>query len=82
MKYDLRITPRAEKDYRDIPPPIRTNIYRKLVALEDDLRGDVKKLTNFDPPYRLRVGDYRVLFDVEGDEIVIYRILHRRESYR
>ena len=82
MKYEVRITPKAEKDYRDIPNPIRTNIYRKMLSLEDDLQGDVKKLKNFDPPYRLRVGDYRVLFDVEGEEIIIYRILHRKESYR
>ena len=82
MKYDVRITPRAEKDYRDIPLPFRTNIYRKIMAMEDGLQGDVKRLTYFDPPYRLRVGDYRVLFDVEDQEIVIYRILHRKESYR
>ncbi|HYM19957.1 MAG TPA: type II toxin-antitoxin system RelE/ParE family toxin [Candidatus Kapabacteria bacterium] len=82
MKFEVRITPKAEKDYRSLSANIRTNIYRKMIALEDDLHGDVKKLTNFEPPYRLRVGDYRVLFDVEGTEIVIYRILHRRESYR
>lgn len=82
MKYEVRITPKAEKDYRSLPANIRTNIFNKMIALEDDLTGDVKKLKSFEPPYRLRVGDYRVLFDVEGTEVVIYRILHRRESYR
>lgn len=82
MKYDIRITPRAEKDYRNIPAHIRTNIYNKMMNLENELQGDVKRLTNFRPPYRLRAGDYRVLFDVEGNEVVIYRILHRKESYR
>lgn len=38
--------------------------------------------TSFTPEYRLRVGDWRVLFEVERDKIVIYRILHRREAYR
>ena len=82
MKYEVRITPRAEKDYRTIPTHIRANIFKKMIALEDDLQGDVKKLKNFEPPYRLRVGDYRVLFDIEGNEIVVYRVMHRRESYR
>ncbi|WP_172128727.1 type II toxin-antitoxin system RelE family toxin [Arcobacter acticola] len=41
----------------------------------------MKKLTNFEPAYRLRIGDYRVLFDVEENIIIIGRILHRKESY-
>ncbi len=50
--------------------------------MSDDLKGDVKRLTNFTPEYRLRVGDYRVLLEVEEKTIVIYRIRHRREAYR
>ena len=42
----------------------------------------VKKLTNFEPSYRLRVGDYRILFDVSENMIEIGRILHRKDSYR
>lgn len=33
------------------------------------------------PAYRLRAGDYRVLFEVEGDRIIAYRVGHRREAY-
>lgn len=32
--------------------------------------------------YRFRIGDYRVVFDLEGDEIVVLRVGHRREIYR
>lgn len=32
--------------------------------------------------YRFRIGDYRIIFDIEGEEIVILRIGHRREIYR
>lgn len=49
--------------------------------MKDDLAGDVKRLTNFSPEYRLRVGDYRVLFEVDGNKIVIYRIKHRKDAY-
>ena len=40
--------------------------------MSNDLKGDVKRLTNFTPVYRLRVGDYRVLFEIEEKAIVIY----------
>jgi hypothetical protein len=42
--------------------------------LTENLAGDVKKLTNFTPEYRLRVGDHRVLFQIEGGTIVVYRL--------
>ena len=53
----------------------------KVHAMQDDLAGDVKRLTNMTPAYRLRVGDYRPLFEVEGDRIIVYRVRHRREAY-
>ena len=46
------------------------------------LTGDVKKLTDHTPEYRLRVGDYRVLFEVEGSTVVVYRVLHRKDAYQ
>lgn len=53
----------------------------KITAMQYDLQGDIKKLTNFEPEYRLRVGDYRVLFEIENDSLIIYRIKHRRNAY-
>ena len=50
--------------------------------LPEDLRGDVKHLSNHIPEYRMRVGDWRALFEVADDRVVVYRILHRREAYR
>jgi mRNA interferase RelE/StbE len=46
------------------------------------LAGDVKKLTGFTPEHRLRVGNYRVLFEVEDARVIVYRGRHRREAYR
>ncbi|MBM4066480.1 MAG: hypothetical protein FJ266_12705 [Planctomycetes bacterium] len=40
------------------------------------------RLTNFTPEYRLRIGDYRILFEIEGQEIIIHRIKHRKEAYK
>ncbi len=57
-------------------------IVEKITALSDNLSGDVKKLTTFTPEYRLRVGDYRVLFEIENDNIIIYHIKRRGEAYK
>ncbi len=49
--------------------------------LGDDLQGDVKRLTDFTPEYRQRVGDYRVLFEVKHNKITVYRIRRRKNVY-
>ena len=82
MPREIEIRNRAEKDLRAIPRRDGERIAGAILALREGLPGDVKKLTNFTPEYRLRVGDWRVLFEIAGDKITIYRILHRREAYR
>ena len=82
MKYQIEFKPKAVKDGKNIDKSILITIFAKIEALSNDLMGDVKKLTNFTPEYRLRVGDYRILFEIEDDKIIIYRIRHRREVYK
>lgn len=82
MKYKIELKPRAIKDLKDIPKPEGKKITEKLKLLESGLQGDIKKLTNSTPEYRMRVGDWRILFEIEGEKIIIYRIRHRREAYR
>ncbi|MDP8922079.1 MAG: type II toxin-antitoxin system RelE/ParE family toxin [Chloroflexota bacterium] len=50
----------------------------------DQERGDVLKLTGREAIYRLRVGDWRVLFTIEDDDgvLLILRVLNRRDAYR
>jgi mRNA interferase RelE/StbE len=52
-----------------------------ISRLEHGLRGDIKRLTKFDCDSRMRCGDYRVLFDVEDDGVLVHRVLHRKEAY-
>jgi mRNA interferase RelE/StbE len=80
--YNIRFKPRALKDLDSINHIDRQKILEKIGLMENDLQGDIKKLTNFTPEYRLRVGNYRVLFEIEEENIIIYRILHRRDSYK
>ncbi len=82
MNYDVRFKPRAFKDLKRIPRDQQVRVIEKIEEVADGLQGDVKKLTNFTPEYRLRVGSYRVLFEVEDSSIVVYRVRHRRDVYR
>ena len=82
MKYNVELKPKAIKDLKGIPKQDGKRIVEKLKVLEDNLQGDVKRLTNHTPEYRMRVGDWRILFEIEDKKIIVYRILHRREAYK
>ena len=83
MKYAIQLKPRVVKDLKRLPKQESTRVADSLAQLSEGLSGDVKRLTNFTPEFRLRVGTYRVLFEVEeGDRVIVYRVLHRREAYR
>lgn len=79
MKVELK--PQAVKDLQCIHKKDATRIARRLSELEGGLSGDIKRLTNCTAEYRLRVGNYRVLFEVEDDTVVVYRVMHRKHVY-
>jgi mRNA interferase RelE/StbE len=81
LRYEAVLKPKALKDLRGLSLKLQTRILEKIEFMQDDLRGDVKHLTNFTPEYRLRAGTYRVLFEIEDETIIIYRIKHRSEAY-
>ncbi|MBE9050852.1 type II toxin-antitoxin system RelE/ParE family toxin [Nostocales cyanobacterium LEGE 11386] len=81
MQYQIGFKPKAIKDLEKFSVDIRERIINKIEAMQDELQGDVKRLTNFTPEYRLRVGDYRVLFELEEQTIMIYRVKHRSKAY-
>lgn len=83
MQYKVDFKPQAQKDLHRLSKTESTRVLDALLKLQDNLSGDVKRLTNFAPEYRLRVGNYRVLFEIEdGDRIVVYAVRHRRDTYR
>lgn len=79
--YLVELMPKAIKDLKNLPRSDSKKVIEKIKALENGLSGDIKKLTNFSPEYRLRVGNYRVLFETENKKIIIYRVKHRKETY-
>ena len=83
MDYTAELKPRAIKDLKRLQREDASRVVDAVERLRSGLTGDVKKLTNFTPEYRLRVGQFRVLFEVEEEKrIIVYRVVHRREAYR
>ncbi len=79
---ELVILGKAIKDMKVLSKVDRKNISDKIKLACNGSMSNVKKLTNHKPKYRLRVGDYRVLFDIEEDDVmVVSRILHRKDAY-
>jgi mRNA interferase RelE/StbE len=82
VKYALAFKPRARKDLKALGSENLQRVLEKIETLTDSLAGDVKRLTDYTPEFRLRVGDYRVLFEIDGSTIIVYRVVHRRQAYR
>lgn len=83
MKHKLVYTKRAAKDIERLEVNIRNRIGRTLLRYAEDPLKYAEKL--IDPRlgmYRFRIGDYRVIFDLAKDDIVILRVGHRRDIYR
>lgn len=83
MKYKLVYTRRAQRDISRISPDIKENVRQALENYSEAPLTYARKMV--DPSlgtYRFRVGDYRIIFDIYDNDIVILRIGHRRDVYR
>lgn len=82
--YSLRIKPSAARELEVVPSKDRTRIVSKIRRLATDPRpSGAEKLSGRDK-YRLRQGDYRILYAIDDHDltVVIVKIGHRREVYR
>jgi mRNA interferase RelE/StbE len=83
VKYTLIYTQRAERDIAGLDSRTKERIGKTLLRYKEDPLRYAEKLS--DPvlgTYRFRIGNHRVIFDLEGNEIVVLRVGHRREIYR
>ena len=79
----IKIQESAKKDLKKLPKQDALKILKEIEKLENFPHiSNIKKLKNFYPPFRLRVGNYRILFDVEDDVLIVVNIKHRKESYK
>lgn len=87
MKYAFRFTTAAQRQIRAIDRPEAMRILTALTALGDDPYredADIKKLAGPSGLYRLRVGNYRVAYQVNDGELVVLviKVGNRRDVYR
>jgi len=83
--YTVFYTSAAAHQCRRLPPAIRGRIQRAIETLAQNPRTpQTEKLEGSLNAYRIRVGDYRILYTIEDHmrRVVVYRIRHRREAYR
>ena len=80
----LILTRRAEKDLDRLDEITRIRVIKAIERLvKSPENTDIKKLKGMEV-FRLRIGDYRVCFEIdkEAKAIIILRVRHRKESYR
>jgi mRNA interferase RelE/StbE len=83
MAYAVFLKRTAEKDLDRLPVKMHDRIVERLVSLKEDPRPlGVKKLRGREG-YRIRVGDYRILYVVDDLErkVEVFSVAHRREVY-
>ncbi|WP_322522323.1 type II toxin-antitoxin system RelE/ParE family toxin [Guyparkeria halophila] len=82
--YKLRFRQSVSRDLRPIPKPDVERILRRIDALADDPRPPGCEKLSGQERYRLRQGNYRILYEIVDDELVVtvVKIGHRRHVYR
>ncbi len=83
--YRIVFAPRAERDFRALPPEAQRRLKPRIDSMARNPRPrGVKALSGEEVLLRLRVGDYRIVYQVEDHPptVLILKIGHRREVYR
>lgn len=83
--YVVRYDPRAVKELTKLDKPIACRILKAVDALGDQPRpSGARQLVGFPGLWRIRVGDYRVVYTIKDAELVVLalRVAHRSEVYR
>jgi mRNA interferase RelE/StbE len=82
--HNILLTKRAEKELSELP----SATVKRITVAVDELSSlgikssNTKKLQTPFPGYRKRIGDYRILFEINEEIIIVYRITKRSEVYR
>jgi mRNA interferase RelE/StbE len=85
VSYNIDFKPSAEKDLRNLSRPIVSRIMDKIEKLATTpVPFQAAKLSVTEHLYRIRVGDYRIIYEVDEKQhnVIIHYVRHRREVYR
>jgi len=83
--YSINFKPSVEKDLRGLPKGVVSRVMKRIEDLKaDPLPRRAVKLFGAERLYRIRVGDYRVVYEVDRQarRITVHNLRHRREVYR
>ena len=83
-RYELRFKTSVAKDMRDVPKTDLRRILERIEALRDDPRPIGSEKLSAQERYRIRQGNYRILYEILDLEVIVevVKIGHRREVYR
>lgn len=85
MVYSILLAPPAERQLRSFSPAAQKRLVKRMKTLQNDPRPrDVKKLAGEDNLYRIREGDYRIIYTIQDKELIVLvlKIGDRKEVYR
>lgn len=84
MTYDIQVLPVAARALRKLPPEAKRRIEAVIELLAEDPRPPAAKKLTARPEWRVRTGDYRVLYRIEDQvlTVVVVHAGHRRDVYR
>ncbi len=86
MTYSVSVKRSAQKEIRNLPLHIRKAVAQELLDLEKEPRptGRFRVLRSPLEGYRIRVGDWRILYNVDDTtrQVTVFSVSHRREAYR
>ena len=82
-RYRVEVRPAAARALRKLDPTVRPRIQGAIELLADDPRPPASRPLRGRPGYRVRVGDYRILYTIADDVllIVVVTLGHRRDIY-
>lgn len=85
MTYQIQVAPAAARQLRKLDPPTRRRVQAAIELLAEDPRpAGAKKLVGGQGEWRVRTGDYRVVYEIH-DQVLLVLVLavgHRRDIYR
>jgi mRNA interferase RelE/StbE len=83
-KYEISIKKSAVKELEDIPKKELQKIIKKIKTLSSDPRLQGSQKLSHREQYRIRQGDYRIIYSVQDDDLTVHiiKVGHRREIYR
>jgi mRNA interferase RelE/StbE len=85
LKYRIEVKRSAAKALKKIPKPHRRRIAEKIDSLAEDLPNpETTKMKGENPFHRIRVGDYRIIYEIQDEVLVILivKVGHRKDIYR